>query len=58
MPCVSIVVSGDFCRFKLALPLLLSMSFDNVLVVDANNDFDAVLKKFSLCKAIRICAWT
>ena len=29
-----------------------------VLVVDANNDFDTVLKKFSLCKAIRICAWT
>ena len=28
MPCVSVVVSGDFCRFKLALPSLLSMSFD------------------------------
>ena len=26
MPCVSVVVSGDFCRFKLALPSLLSMS--------------------------------
>ena len=25
-----------------------------VLVVDANNDFDTVLKKFSLCKAIRL----
>ena len=28
MPCVSVVVSGDFCRFKLALPSLLSMSKD------------------------------
>ena len=28
MPYVSVVVSGDFCRFKLALPLLLSMSKD------------------------------
>ena len=27
MPCVSVVVSGDFCRFKLALPSLLSMSW-------------------------------
>ena len=29
MPCVSVVVSGDFCRFKLALPSLLSMSKDS-----------------------------
>ena len=28
MPYVSVVVSGDFCRFKLALPSLLSMSKD------------------------------
>ena len=28
MPCVSVVVSGDFCRFKLALLSLLSMSKD------------------------------
>ena len=28
-----------------------------VLVVDANDDFDTVLKKFSLWKAIRICVW-
>ena len=26
LPCVSVVVSGDFCRFKLALPSLLSTS--------------------------------
>ena len=30
MPRVSVVVSGDFCRFKLALPSLLSMSKDEV----------------------------
>ena len=29
MPCVFVVVSGDFCRFKLALPSLLSMSKDD-----------------------------
>ena len=28
MPCASVVVSGHFCRFKLALPSLFSMSFD------------------------------
>ena len=38
MPCVSVVVSGDFCRFKLALPSLLSMSKDEVKA--AHSDFD------------------
>ena len=33
MPCVSVVVSGDFCRFK-----LLSMSKDEVKA--AHSDFD------------------
>ena len=28
MPCVTVVVSDDFCRFKLALLSLLSMSKD------------------------------
>ena len=40
MPCVSVVVSGDFCRFKLALPSLLSMSKDEV----DNSDGKASLK--------------
>ena len=30
MLCISVVVSGDFCCFKLALPSLLSMSKDEV----------------------------
>ena len=38
MPCVSVLVSGDFCRFKLALPSLLSMSKDEVKA--AHSDFD------------------
>ena len=38
MPCVSVVVSSDFCRFKLALPSLLSMSKDEVKA--AHSDFD------------------
>ena len=38
MPCVSVIVSGDFCRFKLALPSLLSMSKDEVKA--AHSDFD------------------
>ena len=28
-----------------------------MLVVNANDDFDTIPKKFSLCKAIRIYAW-
>ena len=40
MPCVSVVVSGDFCRFKLALPSLLSLSKDEVKA--SHSDFDAV----------------
>ena len=35
---ISVVVSGDFCRFKLALPSLLSMSKDEVKA--AHSDFD------------------
>ena len=38
MPCVCVIVSGDFCRFKLALPSLLSMSKDEVKA--AHSDFD------------------
>ena len=38
MLCVSVVVSGDFCRFKLALPSLLAMSKDEVKA--AHSDFD------------------
>ena len=38
MPRVSVVVSGDFCCFKLALPSLLSMSKDEVKA--AHSDFD------------------
>ena len=38
MPCVSVIVSGDFCRFKLPLPSLLSMSKDEVKA--ALSDFD------------------
>ena len=33
MLCVSVVVSGDFCCFKLALPSLLSMSFDMIVLI-------------------------
>ena len=42
MPCVSVVVSGDFCRFKLALPSLLSMSKDEDM---DNSDGKASLKQ-------------
>ena len=38
MPRVSVVVSGDFCRFKLALPSLLSMSKDEVNEVNTTTD--------------------
>ena len=44
MPCVSVVVSGDFCRFKLALPSLLSISKDEVFDMD-NSDGKAGLKR-------------
>ena len=44
MPRVSVVVSGDFCRFKLALPSLLSMSKDEVFDMD-NSDSKASLKQ-------------
>ena len=40
MPCVSVIVSGDFCRFKLALPSLLSMSKDEVKA--AHSDFESI----------------
>ena len=43
MPCVSVVVSSDFCCFKLALPSLLSMSKDEVDNMD-NSDGKASLK--------------
>ena len=36
--CVSVVVSGDFCCFKLALPSLLFLSKDGVKA--AHSDFD------------------
>ena len=42
MPCVSVVVSGDFYRFKLALPSLLSMSKDEDM---DNSDGKASLKR-------------
>ena len=42
MPCVSVVVSGDFCHFKLALPSLLSMSKDEYF---DNSDGKASLKR-------------
>ena len=42
MHCVSVIVSGDFCRFKLALPSLLSMSKDEVKA--AHSDFDRGLR--------------
>ena len=32
MPCVSVVVSGDFCRFKLTLPLLVFWTWITVMV--------------------------
>ena len=38
MPCVSVVVSGDFCCFKLALPSLLFLSKDEFKA--AHSDFD------------------
>ena len=38
MPRVSVVVSGDFCRFKLALPSQLSMSKDEVNEVNTTTD--------------------
>ena len=47
MPCVSVVVSGDFCRFKLALPSLLSMSKDEVKA--AHSDFDRSPRRGGLC---------
>ena len=38
MHCVSIIVSGDFYRFKLALSSLLSMSKDEVKAAHSNFD--------------------
>ena len=42
MHCVSVIFSGDFCRFKLALSSLLSMSKDEVKA--AHPDFDRGLR--------------
>ena len=46
MPCVSVVVSGDFCRFKLALPSLLSMSKDEVNEVNTTTDTQGMSNYF------------
>ena len=43
MPCVSVVVSGDFYRFKLALPSLLSMSKDEVKSTPSHKTRDAFM---------------
>ena len=41
---MSVIVSGDFCRFKLALPSLLFMSKDEVKA--AHSDFDRSTRRW------------